>query len=164
MKKVKLFVTVEGNNEDKLLEADPLAHVKEILSAATYAGLPIRTEGALVFLEEGEDAIELSEKIEEAGIKDESRIHISRCRKILVTVHYGRQEVEHPFPPSATVGRVQKWAAEKLLSNEIDRKEHVLEVCETDFQPTPRTQIGTLVKNGKCELCFDLVAAVRVEG
>lgn len=176
MKKMNLFVTVEGHDEDKLVEVDPHGHVKDIVESAIHAGLPVHTESAHVFLEEGDEPIALSENIEKAGIKADARIHINRCRKIRVTVHYGRQDVDRSFAPSVTVGTVQKWAAEKLLSNEIDRKEHVLQVCQSDLQPTPRTQIGTLVKHQrheehkkheeheKCELCFDLVAAVRVEG
>ena len=163
MDKTKLFVSVQGFDEDKLVEVDPHQHVAEIANAAKVAGLPV-PQNAVFFKEEEAEPLNAGVSLAEAGVKPHTRVHITRCQKITVVAHYGKEEVEKAFPPSAPVSAVHAWAAGKLLSNELDRKEHILQVCDSDVQPTPRTQIGTLITDEKCELCFDLVAAVRVEG
>jgi hypothetical protein len=163
MNKTKLFVTTAGTDEDKLVQLGASDPVKAIADAAKSAGLPV-PEAALFFLEEREEPLDPDKGLQDVGVRADARIHIGRCKKVGVAVHYGKDEVQKSFPPSVLVGTVHAWAAGKLLPNEVDRKEHVLQLCESNVQPTPRTQIGTLVKGEGCELCFDLVASERVEG
>jgi hypothetical protein len=163
MKKIKLFVQVEGSDRSELVEIAPEASLKDLADAATASGLAVPAD-AFVFDEENDEPLEVDKSLAQGGLKNQARVHFHRCRKIKVTVHYKAEIEDKDFPPSATVAKVHKWAAGKLLPSEIDRGEHVLQICESDIQPEPQKQIGTLVKDQTCMLCFDLVASERIEG
>lgn len=164
MKTIKLFVQAEGNERIELIELPQIASVKDILLSAQSKGISVLSDGVLLFDEDNEDPIDSTLSLEMAGIKDRAKIHIHRCRKIDIVIHFKAEEVQKSFPPSATVAKVQKWAAHKFLPNEVDRTEHELQICETDTRPSPNTQIGALVRDGNCTLCFDLVPTERIEG
>jgi hypothetical protein len=160
--KLKLFVSVEGEARSELIEVDSDGELRVIHDAALRVGLQVPKE-AEVFLEENEDFLDSKHTIAKAGIKDQARIHLHRCKKINVTAHYKAKTDERSFSPSTTVAKVHRWAAE-LLPSDIDKGEHVLQLCDSDKRPEPKVQIGTLTKGGVCALCFDLVPAERIEG
>lgn len=160
--KIKLFVSAEGAEQSERIEVESEAAVKSILEAAAKMGLAAPADSS-VFDEEGEESLELGHSIAKAGLKDKDRVHLHRCKKIKVTVHYKASTDEKTFPPSATVKKVHKWAS-KMLPSDVDRGEHVLQICESEKRPAPQVQIGTLTKGGVCTLCFDLVPSERIEG
>lgn len=119
----------------------------------------------LLFLEDGDDPVNEAEIIcgqkNPAGIK----AHVHRCRRIEVTVTYNGESVEAAFPPSTTIARLKKWAAEKKFGmTEEEASEHVLQIAGTHDRPAPNIHIGTLTDCKKCKIEFDLVPDERING
>jgi hypothetical protein len=164
MKKIQLFLQFEGNRRIELIEVDADSPVQEIIAAALRVGLPedCRAE-ACVFGEEGEEPLDLGVTLTAAGVRDKHRIHVHRCRKIAVTLHFNDVTDKHHFPPSATVERVKRYFVHKIHMSPVDATEHVLQICGTTDRPEPDQHIGALV-SCTCSVCFDLVPIKRVEG
>ena len=96
-----------------------------------------------------------------AGLK----LHFNRCSKVEVLVTFNGETVDCQFAPSATVGRVKKWVAErKFKMTDAEAGEHVLQISGTHDRPAPGTHIGVLSPPGTCEVKFDLVPDERVNG
>ena len=164
MKKTQLFLQYEGNRRIELVEIDPDSPIREIIAAAIRAGLPeeCRAE-AVVFGEEGETPLDAAMTLTAAGVRDKQRIHVHRCHKIDVTLHFNDLTDKHHFPPSATVEHVKRYFVHKIHMSPVDATEHVLQLCGTTDRPEPDQHIGALVSR-TCSLCFDLVPIKRVEG
>lgn len=97
-------------------------------------------------------------------IKRGCRIHVSKCRKIKVTVHYLEKTEERTFAPGARVKKVKAWAVETFKLNHHDAAEHVLQLCNSMDRPAADTPLHELTKAPVCSVCFDLVPEKRVEG
>jgi hypothetical protein len=90
-------------------------------------------------------------------------LHVSRCRKVDVSVSYNGKTKALELAPSRTVGAVKLLAAIKLFGmSEHDAAEHVLQLAGTDTRPDTDIHIGSLAR--RCKIAFDLVPHVRVEG
>lgn len=84
----KIIVFVQGEGAEELVEAE--------LAEATFDGLRdalaklgIETnDKVFLFLDEAEEPLKDKGKNAVPGLKPGSRIHVSRCRNIAVTVHY----------------------------------------------------------------------------
>src|SRR6185437_1904505 len=98
-----------------------------------------------------------------SGIRHGTRVHISRCRKVRVSVHYLNRTVERDFAPGVRVRSVKTWAVEEFRLDHKDAAEHVLQICEAADRPPTDTPLHVLVHGG-CSLCFDLVPEKRIEG
>jgi len=164
MKKLELFVQVEGDKRTAVVLVDPSDHVAAIGNAARAQGLPVPTDGTMCFVGDLEDPVREDAILAQLGITDRARVHLHRCRRIEVEVHFGKETAKHRFPPNATVGRVYEWAAKKLIENDVDRGDHVLQLCNSTNRPSVDLQIGALIQATACQLCFDLVPVQRVEG
>lgn len=164
MSKIQLFLQLEGTPGIQLVEIDDDAPGKELIAAAIRAGLaPKNAEGAQVFGADGDSPLNPDVSLKKQGIRDKHRVHVHRCRRVDVTLHFNEvTEVIH-FPPSATVDRVKKRFVQSIQMSPVDATEHVLQICGSSDRPEPDTQIGTLVC-GCCDVCFDLVPIKRVEG
>jgi hypothetical protein len=82
-----------------------------------------------------------------------------------VAVTFNGETVERRFPPSATVARVKRWAAEKKFGmSEEEAGEHVLQIAGTHDRPAPGTHIGALTDDKVCGVAFDLVPDERING
>ena len=90
--------------------------------------------------------------------------HLHRLKSIDVIVRYAGRDVRRAFRPSATVGRVKKWATRELSVEPSDAAELMLQISGTDNRPDADIHIGTLVKAPKHSLEFDLVPSPRVNG
>jgi len=89
----------------------------------------------------------------------------TRSAAAALTVTFNGESVERRFPPSATVARVKRWAAEKKFGmSEDEAGEHVLQIASTHDRPAPGTHIGSLTESKICNLAFDLVPDERVNG
>jgi hypothetical protein len=164
MPNIQLFLQSEGNRRIELVQIDAEAPVRDLLA---FANLPRSSEetsvGAIVFGQHSESPLDLDITIRAAGVDDKHRIHVHRCHKIEVTVHFNEVTEKFHFPPSATVDRVKRHFVDKIHMSPVDATEHVLQLCGSSDRPEPDNQIGALVSCA-CSLCFDLVPIKRVEG
>lgn len=163
MKFIDLFYQGEGVGE--------ISHI-ELAPDATFAVLKARlTEkhqipaDALLFIEDEDDPIDEGALVKDRATIKGLKIHIHRCRHVEVSVMFNAEKVERRFPPSATVARVKRWAAEKKFGmSENEAGEHVLQIAGTHERPAPGTHIGVLIDGKSCGLAFDLVPDERVNG
>ncbi|MBC7283583.1 hypothetical protein [Hoeflea sp.] len=163
MKSIDLFYQGEGVGE--------IAHI-ELEPDATFATLKTRLAekhqipaDALLFIEDEDEPIDEGVLVKERATAKGLKVHFHRCRHVEVTVMFNGETVERRFPPSATVARVKRWAAEKKFGmSEEEAGEHVLQIAGTHDRPAPGTHIGSLTDGKVCSLAFDLVPDERVNG
>ena len=163
MKSIDLFCQGEGVGE--------IVHI-ELALDATFAVLKSRLtekyripDDALLFIEDEDDPIDESVLVKDRATAMGLKVHIHRCRHVKVTVMFNGKTVECHFPPSATVARVKRWAAEKEFGmSEEEAGEHVLQIAGTHERPAPGTHIGALTNDKADSLSFDLVPDERVNG
>jgi hypothetical protein len=98
------------------------------------------------------------------GVPEGLRVQLHRLKSIDVTVHYAGHKVTRTFRPSATVGRVKKWATHELGITPSDAAEMALQISGTDNRPDSDVHIGALVHAPTKTLSFDLVPSPRVNG
>lgn len=161
---IHLFLQFEGSRRIELVEIDADAPVQEVLAAASRVGQSKEfAAGAAVFGQQCDDPLDPVATLTAAGIGDKHRVHVHRCRRIEVTLHFSGLTHKLQLPPSATVERVKKLFVEKIHMSPVDATEHVLQLCGSTDRPEPDIHIGALV-SGTCSLCFDLVPIKRIEG
>lgn len=164
MAKIQLFLQFEGERRIELIELDSDALGSEIIQAALRAGLDAaHAHGTHVFGPDDDSPLKPDVPLDKQGIRHKHRVHVHRCRRVEVKVHFNECTELLEFPPSATVDRVKKQFVKAIEMSPVDASEHVLQLCGTTERPEPDTQIGTLVC-GCCSVCFDLVPIKRVEG
>lgn len=164
MPNLQLFLQFEGHRGIEIVRIEDTATVRELLAAAAGAGLPEdRREGASVFAHENDTPLDHDTCLKDAGIGNKHRIHIHRCKKVEVTLHFNEVKEKLHFPPSATVERVKREFVKRIHMSPVDATEHVLQLCGSTDRPDPDTHIGSLIC-GCCSLCFDLVPIKRIEG
>lgn len=165
---IEIFLQAEGVSDVKLVRVPHEGTVRDILEAARAKGvnLPDGEGEVVIFLEDSDEEIALDLKLKDAGIRHRHRVHCHRCRRVAVTINFNGRAESRAFPPPATVKRVKKWAdnEEQFNLKGVDATDHVLQVCGTSVRPDEDAHIGTLVRHPSCNLCFDLVPKVRVEG
>lgn len=163
MKPISVFYQGDGVSE--------LSHA-EFESDATFADVKAQLAAkhglgaeALLFIEDEDDPVDDSVKLQERATSKGLKVHVHRCKKVDVAVTFNNETVERHFPPSATVSRVKRWAAEKKFGmSEDESGEHVLQLAGTHDRPAPGTHIGALTDGTVCRVAFDLVADERVNG
>jgi len=164
---IELFLQGEGITEIALVRVPRNGTVRDIIEAARAHGLTT-PEGAelLVLIEDAEEPLAPDASLELSGISNRGRVHVHRCRRVVVSVNFNADQKAEEFPPSATVGRVKRWAVGKkgFDLQGVDATEHLLQLCNSTVRPDEDVHIGTLVTVPNCGLCFDLVAKQRVEG
>jgi hypothetical protein len=158
-----VFIAVEGH--DRLIEVDlpNNASIEIIQTFVKEAGIEIDKE-FILFHDEDDEPVEWPGNQRPGHIKQGAKLHLARCRKIEVTVHYLDQTERHRFAPGTRVRRVKAWSVKHFKLAERDAAEHVLQICDSTDRPPTDTPLHKLAKRGHCELCFDLVPDVRVEG
>lgn len=161
MSNIIVFLHQSGAAGAEELEIALAATFGELLTASKSQGV----EGeAVIFVDEAEEPCGTDIRIEHGGVKHGSRIHVSRCRHIEVTVHYQDKTEMRRFAPGAKVHRVKHWAVHEFKLAHTDAAEHVLQICGGTDRPAGDTPLHTLLKPNSCALCFDLVPEKRIEG
>ncbi len=160
---ITVFIAVQGH--DRLLEVElpDNASIEIVYAAINKAGIEIGKD-FILFHDEEDEPLEWKDHKRPEHIKPGGKLHLSRCRKIEVTIHYLDQTESHRFAPGVRVRRVKAWAVKHFKLAERDAAEHVLQLCNSTDRPPTDTPLHKLVKQGHCELCFDLVPDIRVEG
>lgn len=161
MSTIVLFVQEHGAADAKEVEIALAASFADLLGAT--AG-PEQRDEVLIFVDEAEEPVGIDVLVEQSGAVHGSRVHVSRCRDVEVTVHYQDKTEGRRFPPGAKVHRVKHWAVHKFGLARTDAAEHVLQICGGTERPSGGTPLHTLLAPGSCALCFDLVPEKRVEG
>lgn len=166
MKNIDVFVQAEGLKDVVLVKVPEDGSVRDLIAAVRGEGVQAHGEDAplLAFIEEAEEPLAAAITLKEAGVHHRQHVHVHRVRKIQVAVTFNGRQESRDFPPSATVGRVKKWAAQAFGMSELDATEHVLQVAGSTIQPDEHTHIGTLVAYPIHHITFDLVPKIRVEG
>ena len=163
MKFIDLFYQGEGVGEISHIELEPDATFA-VLRARLAEKHQVPTD-ALLFIEDEDEPIGDSAVVKDRATTKGLKIHIHRCRHVEVNVTFNGETVERRFPPSSTVARVKRWAAEKKFGmSEDEAGEHVLQITGTYDRPAPGTHIGALTEGKVCSLAFDLVPDERVNG
>ncbi len=167
MSDIEIFVQGEGIDRVALVTVAEQRTVAAIVEATRTYGLPnVEIKEFLVFLEDGETTIALEETLGTAGIHRHDHVHIHRCHRIRVTVNFQQHSHSREFSPATTVRKVREWAQSEKVYNMtgVDAIEHVLQLCDSTVQPSEDMHIGSLAHGHECQLCFDLVAKIRIEG
>lgn len=164
MSTIQLFLEYEGHPRVELIRLDENATVADLIEAARKVGLPDdRKAGACVFGHDADAPLDLTLTLKAAGVRDKHRVHVHRCKKVEVTLHFNERTEKLSFPPAATVDKVKKEFVKAIHMSPVDESEHVLQLCGGTHRPDPDAHIGSLVC-GCCSLCFDLVPIKRIEG
>jgi hypothetical protein len=162
-KKVEIFAQGEGFADIRVLEISPVTTVAELL-AELRRGDRAASEEHILFIENDETEHSGEVCLVDIGVGHHSHVHHHRCRKVAVTVNYNGEAKARPFPPSATIENVTRWATREFGLDEAQAAEHALLVCSTGERPDPAVHIGTLVSYPHCQIGFDLVPKVRSQG
>jgi hypothetical protein len=163
MSELILFVQVHGQPGIAEMAISAMATADEIHRALEAAGIEIDDEIA-VFIDESDEPLPRDHKGQIEGLKTGARIHVTRCKKVKVTVHFQHKTIERAFSPGSRVRAVKHWAVHELKINPIDAGEHVLQLCNSTKQPPTDTPLAELTDGHACAVCFDLVPEKRVEG
>ncbi len=164
MKSLDLFCQGEGVGETVHIELD-LDATFAVLKARLTEEHRIPPDDALLFIEDEDEPLDESVLVKDRATAKGLKVHIHRCRQVKVTVMFNGKTAECHFPPSATIARVKRWAAEKEFGmSEDEAGEHVLQVAGTHERPAPGTHIGVLTNDKDDSVSFDLVPDERVNG
>lgn len=162
--KTRIYLQSEFLPDVKLVEVDTGASTKSLRDAC-LAVLPeaARQHELYLFEEDAETEIvdhDIGKLNKEHGV----RLHIHRCKHVHVAVRYSDRVAERDFPPSATVGRIKKWAAKQIGMTPEDAAEHVLQFSGGSDQPDADLHVGSFAKCPECSVSFDLVPCHRING
>lgn len=159
------IVFLQVHEREGLIEAElPQNATREHLHGVIAAlGIEL-DDDTFIFIDEEEEPLVHKHHEPLPPIKRGCRIHVSKCRKIKVTVHYLEKTEERTFAPGARVKKVKAWAVETLKLNHHDAAEHVLQLCNSTDRPATDTPLHELTKAPASSVCFDLVPEKRVEG
>ena len=122
-------------------------------------------EGALVWVEDGEEPLDPDKTLAEVDVVDRCHIHVSMCKGVVVKVRFGGDGIEESFPPATTAGVILKWASSpegyKLTDSEAAK--HLLAICGTNTELDQADHIG-FFSDDDCSVCLDLLPRDRLEG
>ena len=160
-----ITVFLFGHGSGDLVEAllSSTATIRELHDALANAGIEI-ADDIHVFVDDAEEPLPRNPGHSLSGLKDGTRIHVTRCHRVGTTVNYLEHSDEHRFPPGTRVRAVKEWAVRKFKLDPKDAAEHVLQLCNSSKRPSSDTTLQELTDNRVCAVCFDLVPEKRVEG
>jgi hypothetical protein len=140
------------------LTIEKVADTSTIGDLASAVGL----DDATGWLEDMDDELALDAAV--AAIGDHGHLHLNRCKRIEITIHLAGKEMSHKFAPSATVGRVRRWAVgeDGFDLPKTQRPKHEIGICNSGVIADRQDHVGTLATD--CKLCFDLAPRDRFQG
>lgn len=159
------IVFVQGDGAPRPTEAKLPDHVTgEGLRGILHDLGLLADEAASVVIDDADEAVDLKGKEPLKGVKRGTRIHVTRCLKVRVTVHFLDKSAHETFAAGARVRKVKAWAVREFKLEGQDAAEHVLQLCGTTTRPATDTPLQELTQPDACAVCFDLVPEKRVEG
>ena len=122
-------------------------------------------EGALVWVEDGKDALDPDKPLTEIGLVDRCHVHVSTCKEVLVKVRFGGDSIEGSFSPPTSADLILKWAAgpDTFKLTDTEAAKHLLAICGTDTELDRADHIGVFADDD-CSVCLDLLPRERFEG
>lgn len=162
MPKLTLFVQIQGEPNVVEVAVNENLTESELLKALLDAGISLSPD-QFVFIDEIEEPISNDGK-RPAEVRQGTRVHVARCRRIKTTVNYLERTIERDFAAGARVRSVKKWGMKEFELDKKDAAEHVLQLCKSAQRPSSDTPLHALVQGSNCAVCFDLVPEIRVEG
>lgn len=163
MSKTVIFIQIDGQADVTEAEITIPATVRDLHETFKTHGIDFDKE-LEAFVDEADSPVLHDAKTTVEGLKHGSRVHVTRCKKIKVTVHYMHRNVDRAFAPGTRVRAVKQWAVRELRLNPTDAGEHVLQLCNSTIQPPTDAALVELVDGRSCDVCFDLVPEKRIEG
>jgi hypothetical protein len=159
--KQQIFVQSELLSDVTVIEVSPGIKAKDLRKQLLDLIPEAERHDVHLFLEDDDedDALDKLDKF-----PDGMRVQLHRLKSIDVIVHYAGKKVMRTFRPSATVGRVKKWATKELGISNSDAADMALQISGTDNRPDADVHIGTLVRAPAKSLSFDLVPSPRING
>ena len=144
--------------ETGFIKVDPDKTVGDF--AKEYLG-----EGAMVWLEDGKEALDPVKTLIEIGVVERCHVHVSTCKSVLVKVRFGGDSIEASFPPPTSADFILKWAAnpEGFKLTDSEAAKHLLAICGTDAELDQADHIG-FYADDDCSVCLDLLPRERFEG
>jgi hypothetical protein len=162
---MSITIYIQTDKKGPLTEADLPANASGVDLENLLRKLSVDLDDVTaVLLDETEDPVDLKSKAPLKDLKRGCRVHVTRCQKVRVTVHYLEQTAHETFAGGARVRRVKAWAVKEFKLKERDAVEHVLQLCKSTERPATDTPLHELAERGSCSVCFDLVPERRVEG
>jgi hypothetical protein len=163
MSKTIIFIQTEGKPGVTEAEITIPATVRDLHEAFKAHGIEFDME-LEAFVDEADGPVPHDVKATVEGLKHGSRVHVTHCKKIKVTVHYMHRTIDRTFAPGTRVRTVKQWAVRELKLNPTDAGEHVLQLCNSTIQPPTDAALAELADGRSCDVCFDLVPEKRIEG
>lgn len=162
--KTRVYVQSEFLSDVALVEVDCDATIKE-LKTVCLSILPQEAPSAdLHLFVEDEEEESAATYVKDLKKQHGVRVHLHRCKKVVVSVRFAGQIESHKFQPSTTIGRIRQWAGHKLGMQPNDIAEHVLQLVGSTTQPDIDVHVGALTDCSACSVEFDLVPAHRING
>lgn len=163
MKNIDIFYYGEGFATLEHIELDADASFGDLLGLLiTKHDLAADT---VLFVENEDEPADAKGLIGKKAGRGCVKVHVNRCRKVSVAVHFKDKTIRHEFAPSTTVARVKHLVAiKKLGMSEEEASDHHLQLAGTTTQPDPGTHLGALASCQKCKVEFDLVTTPKVNG
>jgi len=171
-----IFVHAHGRDpvvasvEDTDILADVLERLglggKEFADAPVFVG---ESEDVLGDLDadDGEDKVEAVDKkksVGDLGLGNLRHVHVARCKRVKIEVHYGAKTKRRKVAPSTTVKTLTVWARKAFKLDPASAAEYVLQITGTTTQPRGDTHVGELTTAPVCAVSFDLIKEVTPQG
>ncbi|MCU1463244.1 MAG: hypothetical protein JWO37_3319 [Acidimicrobiales bacterium] len=152
---MELFTHGPGKEHPDRIEIEETALVRTVL---------VEGDG-YVWLEEVDEELDLDITLQAAGVRHHHHVHHGPCHRVEVVVRWNGNH-EHVYAPSATIGKVEKWAFGPKVANFSPEQaaKHVLAEPGADHFLEVGVHVGSLVKPGSCTVTLDLLPRSRFEG
>lgn len=159
MSKVRLIFGISGEKDaEHSLEVDAEMRVGDVCARA-LAEAGVGADKHLefkIFLREGGDAVDSGKCIRDmAGDKKDIAVHISRCPRVEVKVHYQQEGQIVKASPGMTVAQVRSEVLSKFPNIGEKDKGHLM-LFTKDAMLKSNRAIGQYVSNPDCTLVVDL--------
>src|SRR5690349_9178685 len=117
-----LFVQIQG--DARVVEVPVPENVTELSlhRRLTELGILVAPD-LLVFIDEAEEHLQREADRPVTGVHHGTRVHVARCRKVRVSVHYLDKTVERDFAPGARLRSVKAWAVQEFHLDHKDAAE-----------------------------------------
>ena len=159
---IRVFLQSELLSDIEVIELPQCASTMDLRNiCAKRLPSDVDTTGVYFFVE-NEDDDEAVDSL--ASVPNGLRVHAHRLKKIKVQVRYAGHVVNRVFRPSASIGRIKKWATRELGISPSDAAELMLQISGSDIRPDKDVHVGSLVCAPKNSIVFDLVPSPRING